>query len=230
MAEQFYGRLFRAVRRLVRLVYPKYTAKVQENIEGPVVYVMHHQNLFGPFIALMWFPKHLHAWILHVFLDRKACYDQYVNYTLTRRLGFNRPLAKLVALPLSYLTAKLLNSGKGIPVYRGSRKVIHTFELSLDALKKGESIVIFPDIDYKDSSPLMKEMYAGFLYLEKYYHEATGKHLSFIPLYVSRKKRMLVADQQITFRDGKDFEEELKVVYQKIRSHLNRLARQCGDA
>lgn len=230
MAERFYGKLFRALRRLVRLVYPRYTAIGEEKKKGPVVYVMHHQNLFGPFIALVWFPKDLHAWILHVFLDRKKCYNQLVNYTLTKRMGLNRSLAKLVALPLSYLTTKILNSGKGIPVFRGSRKIIQTFEISLEALKKGESIVIFPDIDYKDNSPVMKEMYDGFLYLEKYYYKATGKHLCFMPLYVSRKKRMLVVDRPITFRDGRDFQEELKVVYQKIRSRLNRLARQCGDA
>jgi hypothetical protein len=229
MAEHFYGTLFTSLRKLVRLVYPRYTAQVLEHNGFPAVYVMHHQNLFGPFIALLWFPKDLHAWILHVFLNQRDCYKQLVDYTLTKRMGINKHLAKLLALPLSYFTAKLLNSGKGIPVYRGSRKIVHTFQQSLEVLKKGESIVIFPDIDYRDQSPVMKEMYDGFLYLEKYYYNSTGKHLCFIPLYVSRKKKKLLADQHIYFRDGEAFSSEQKVVYQKIRNKLNQLAQQCGD-
>lgn len=228
MSTSFYRPLFKILRRLLRIIYPRYTTELLDH-PGPAVYVVRHQNLFGPFIALLWFPKDLHAWILHVFLNQKECYKQYVNYTLTKRMGINRTLAKLIALPLSYFVAKLLNSGRGIPVYRGSKKIIHTFQQSLDVLLKGESIVIFPDIDYRNNSPVLKEMYDGFLYLEKYYFQATGNHLCFIPLYVSKKNRKLVADRHIYFRDGHTFSTERAVVYEKIRRHLNRLARQCGD-
>jgi 1-acyl-sn-glycerol-3-phosphate acyltransferase len=229
MNSNFYGLFFRMARSLVRKIYPKYRIEIPQNFDGPVVYISHHQNLFGPFITLLWFPKALHAWILHVFLDQRACYHQYVDYTFTKRFGWNRTLAKICAFLISIFIAKLLNSGKGIPVYRGSRKILQTFHLSMNVLANGESIVIFPDIDYSDSSANVKEMYDGFLYLEKYYYKKTGKHVCFIPLYVSKKRRLLIAEKEIYFRDDEDFNAERKIVLQKIRSNLNELAEKCGD-
>ncbi|TCS81261.1 glycerol acyltransferase [Tepidibacillus fermentans] len=217
------------IRAIIRKFYPTYSVQIPKNINGPVVYVSHHQNLFGPFVTLLWFPKCLHAWILNVFLDQSSCFKQYVDYTFTKRYGLNRNLAKIFALPLSYFVSKLLNSGKGIPVYRGSRKILTTFNLSVDALSRGESIVIFPDIDYRDHSSNIKEMYDGFLYLEKYYYKATGKHVCFIPLYASKKKKMLIADKQIYFRDEVDFNVERKKVVQEIHANLNHLAKKSGD-
>lgn len=167
--------------------------------------------------------------MLHVFLDREACYRQYVDYTFTERYGWNKRVAKICALPISYFIAKLMNSGKGIPVYRGSRKILQTFHLSIEALSKGESIVIFPDTDYSDQSSTIKDMYDGYLYLEKYYYKATGKHVCFIPLYVSKNKKIITADKQIYFRDGTNFNDERTIVTQKIHDNLTDLAKKYGD-
>lgn len=94
MEKKFYGPLFVFLRALVQKVNPKYSVQISEKIKGPVVYISHHQNLFGSFIILLWFPKCLHAWILHVFLEQKSCYEQYMNYTFTKRFGWNRILAE----------------------------------------------------------------------------------------------------------------------------------------
>jgi 1-acyl-sn-glycerol-3-phosphate acyltransferase len=229
MISKFYGPFFSILQKCVGKIYPKYTTQIPDHIDGPVVFVSHHQNLFGPFVILLWFPKSLHAWMLHVFLDRQACFKQYVDYTFTKRFGWNKILAKLCAYPISYFITALLNSGKGIPVYRGSRKILETFHLSIDALNRGESIVLFPDIQYSDPSAATTQMYDGFLYLEKYYYKATGKHVLFVPLYASKRKHVIIADRQITFRDGEDFNTERKKVLGDIHDHLNELAKKCGD-
>lgn len=229
MKANFYGPFFSIARGMVRKIYPTYTPKVPEHIHEPVVYVSHHQNLFGPFVILLWFPKSLHTWMLHVFLDQDACFKQYVDYTFTKRFGWHKLLAKICAFPLSYFITTLLNSGKGIPVYRGTRKIMRTFDLSAEALSRGESIVIFPDIDYSSSSAGINELYDGFLYLEKYYYKETGKHVCFVPLYASKKKRLIIAEKEIYFQDGKDFNSERKTVLKKIQHNLNELAKKCGD-
>jgi len=141
----------------------------------------------------------------------------------------NRHLAKICAFPVSYFIAKLLNSGKAIPVYRGSRQILQTFRQSVAALQKGESVVIFPDVEYSDTSSRTKEMYEGFLYLEKYYYKATGQHVCFVPLYASKNKKIIIATPPIYFRDGKDFNEERQIVYQKIHAQLNQSAKDYGD-
>lgn len=231
MKHNFYGRFYTFVRSLVRTcISPKYSVQVPDELmDSPAVYISHHQNLFGPLAAQLWFPKSLHVWILHVFLDREACYKQYAEYTFSQRFRMNKTLAKWCAWLLSYAIPKFLNSGKGIPVYRGSRKIMETFRITVEALMKGDSIVIFPDRDYSDESSGVKEMYDGFLYIEKYYHKAAGKHVQFVPLYVSKKQTMLITGEPVCFRDGEDFNHERKRVHQNIHDSLNRLAVLCGD-
>lgn len=224
----FYGSFFRWLQIIVRKFYPTYSVQLPKN-HGPVVYVCHHQNLFGPFVTMLWSPESLHIWVLHVFLYQKVGYKHFVDYTFTKRFKWNKVFSQVCAYPLSYLASKLLNSAKAIPVYRGSRKIIQTFKESVASLSKGENIAICPDIDYQDPSSITKDMYDGFLYLEKYYFQSTGRHLCFTPLYVSKKKRSIIANQSIYFRDGYDFNEERKVVYEKIHSNLNDLAKKCGD-
>jgi len=229
MNDNFYGPFFKLCRTMVRMVYPKYTVQTPNLPEGPVVYISHHQNLFGPFISLLWFPKAIHVWMLHVFLDQETCFNQYVDFTFTKRFGWKPWLAKVCAYPVSFFITGLLNSGKGIPVYRGSRKILDTFTKSVDALASGESVVIFPDIDYSDSSSHIKEMYDGFLYLEKYYYKKTGSHVSFVPLYASKQKRLLITGDSISFQDNANFSDERKRVYHSLQSTINQLAKQCGD-
>lgn len=224
-----YGLFFKTVRKFARFFYPSYHTEISGEIDGPAVYISHHRNLFGPFITLLWYPKFVRTWILHVFLDRKSCSKQYADYTFTKRFGLPLVLAKPAAFLLSLGITKLLQSGRGIPVYRGTRKIVRTFQISVEALKKGESIAIYPDIDYTDRSASVKDMYAGFLYMEKYFYKATGRHVQFVPLYASKKKRLLIAGAPIFFRDGEDFRTEKDVVYKKLHMALNRLAARCGE-
>src|SRR5690606_18665802 len=118
--------------------------------EGPVVYVGHHQNLFGPFIMCLSFPVPFHLWILHVFLDKDACFEHYRHYTFSKRFGWNKWFASIVAFFVSRFIPPLLRSGKGIPVYRGTRQLFKTLDESVATLKDGNSIAVFPDIDYQN--------------------------------------------------------------------------------
>ena len=230
MNKLFYGPFFTTCQKIARIFFPKFTVDNKKRPAGePVVYVSHHQNLFGPFMTLLWYPEHIHCWMLHVFLDRKACYEHYVTYTFTERFGWPKFVAKPAALFISLIVPRLLQSGGGVPVYRGSRKIITTLRESVNNLKNGESLIIFPDIEYTDSSATVKSMYEGFLYLEKYYYQETGKHLAFVPLYVSKKQRKIVASDPLYFSGKRPFHEERKEMIQKLQDKLNELAVQCGD-
>ncbi|MED3662196.1 glycerol acyltransferase [Ureibacillus sp. FSL K6-8385] len=229
MASRVYGKFFRISQWIVRKIYPAYNVLIHEQIKDPVVYVSHHQNLFNPFIIYLWFPKDLRTWILHVFLDRKACFRQYVDYTFTKRMGMNRTIAKICAYPLSFFIAHLLKSGKGIPVYRGSKKIFNTFRLTVEALKRGESVVIYPTVDYTDTSNETKDMHEGYLFIEKYYFRETAQHVRFVPLYVSKNKRLIISGEPVTFHDDEDFSIGQKRIGEHMRNQLHELAKKCGD-
>lgn len=223
-----YGLLFRFCRFIVRLVYQPY--KIDAKIPTqPVVFVSHHQNLFGPFVMLLWYPQFFCPWILNVFFDWKECFNQYVNYTFTKRFKMKPFFAKIIAFPISIFITKLMQSSRGIPVYRGSRKIMESIKQSVKALKEGKSIAIFPSIDYSSSINEESDIYEGFLFLEKYYYKETKQHVTFIPLHVSKKRRLIIHGEPIQFSGNLPFQKERIEIANKIKEQINSLAKQCGD-
>ncbi|RKJ70826.1 glycerol acyltransferase, partial [Butyricicoccus sp. 1XD8-22] len=104
-----------------------------------------------------------------------------------------------------------------------------TFKESVKVLQRGEDIIIFPDVDYADTSPETKDLYEGFLLIEKFYFKATRKHISFVPLYVSKSKKTITTSAPIYFQDDQDFEQQKSIILEKIQSTLNQMAKNCED-
>ena len=85
MKANFYGRLFRFIRGIVRIVYPKYSVQIPK-INGPVVYISHHQNLFGPFVILLWFTNVCIAGCFMFFLIKKLVLNSMLTILLQKDL------------------------------------------------------------------------------------------------------------------------------------------------
>jgi len=224
MSKKDYGLFFKTIQKIARLVLPRYRFESSPKNEKPVVYVSHHQNMVGPVSILAWLKYYVRTWALSEFTDQEAAYDHYTNFTFTERYGWPRWLAKIIAWPVSYAVPWLTKSGRMIPVYRGSRDIIKTMYISRDALLEGESIIIFPDIDYSSSSQETSDIYEGFLHLEKYYFRETNEHLTFIPVFSDQSARIVRVGEEIQFKGDKKFINEREEIAQKIQSELNRLA------
>lgn len=186
-----------------------------------MVYVVHHQNLRGPVRAAAVLPKEVRLWILHVFCDRKSCFEQYCNYTFSRRLGWPKFAAFTAAGILSLAMPRLLRGLGAIPVYRGAKEIGRTMELSEAALLRGESLLICPDRDYASNSPRVGEMYRGFLHLEQMYYRKTGNRLAFVPLTCDEGGRRLVVGAPVFFKGDRPFAEESEMVINSLRDRMN---------
>lgn len=104
-----------------------------------------------------------------------------------------------------------------------------TLNQTVDALCRGESILLVPDIAYMDESPKAGKMYSGFVHLAKLYRIRTGKELSFYPTYTSREHRMIwVADAVVPNPDVSFHKDKLRMV-NDIRDQFNEMAQRCGD-
>lgn len=224
MAKNHYGLFFRFAQKIARIVLPRYRfEKVAEN-HDPVVYVSHHQNMVGPVSILAWLKYYVRTWVLAEFTDQEACFKHYYNYTFTERYGWPKWLSKSLAWPVSYIVPWLTKSANMIPVYRGSRKVVKTMQISNEALLNGEDLMIFPDIDYSNDSKETSEIYEGFLHLEKKYYRETEKHLTFIPVFSDKDKREVLVGEEIQFTGDQSFIEERKDIAKIIQTELNRLS------
>jgi len=146
---------------------------------------------------------------LSVFTDREDCFRQYFGYTFTARFGWPRIIAYIVAKLASFVIPALVKSLRAIPVYRGDSRVITTFRSSVAALQNGESVMIFPDIDYKSDQGDDVEFYDGFLFLSKLYRAKSGQSLAFVPLYVDVDLKRILKGDAIFIKEGESSKEVL---------------------
>ena len=199
-----------------------------ELLTQPAVYIVHHQNMFGPVHALALLPLQLQPWALSVFCSFRECFAQYFHYTFTQRFGLPVVLAFLPALLCSLAVPPLMRGLRAIRVYRRSRDVVKTMRLSADTLCGGHNVLICPDKDYSDDDAAIGTVYRGFLRLEKDYYAKTGQHLSFVPVYCSKKQKRLELLPPIQFEDG-SFRAQQNQVAERLAQSLNAAARRCGD-
>jgi hypothetical protein len=183
--------------------------------------------MYGPCAVWLFLPGVVRVWGYHVFFTFCDCFRQYVDYTLTARLGWPRWLAVIAALPLSAIVSSGCRSAKAIPVFR-DRRVSQTLDISVKALLAGDSVAVFATRDYQRKSG-GGELYSGFLHLEHKVYAVTGRHVPFVPLYACRSKRELIIGAPVYFRDGESVREGKVRVMGELQTQLDRTAGDCGD-
>lgn len=218
----------RGVRAAYKVLHPLWRTLPADAPEGPAVYVIHHQNMFGPVHAMGLMPQEAHIWAFHCFLEREGCFQQFYAYTFTERYGWPKAIAYPPARLLSWIVPALLGSLSAIPVYHQASNLI-TMRQSLRCLEDGEQVAICPDVDYASTDPAIGEMYSGFLMLGTLYARRTGKPLPFVPVYVSRKRRRIAFGPAIHIDAGRPNDLAHQEAMDALREGINTLGRAMGD-
>lgn len=213
-----YGNFFRIVRRLIRPFFRVKSVPDAAQMPWPAVYICRHKNMSGPIRTLLWLPRPVRPWVFSVFCESHTCYRQFHEYTLTQRLHWPVWLADIVARMIGFFMPKLLRSMGVIPVYRGSARSYITLRATLQALKQGDSVILYPDINYTDTSDAPGDFYRGYLLLGTMYHRATGRNLQFVPLRVGKKDIQLTPT--VVFNGSAPCEAEMERVAQAIHNQL----------
>jgi hypothetical protein len=206
--------------------------KFSSDINGfisPAVYICRHSNHRGPMIAMANIPIHVRLWALSPFLERKSCYAHYSTVTFRERFKWSRAKAKVVSFIIAAPFTRLVRSLGAIPVYRRSLEITRTLRMSADALTGGDSILLFPDVNFINTDQSVGELYPGFLMLERVYYARANRHMTLIPLHISKKNRRLYTGQPISFSGNRDFLADRGLVLSRLTDELNRLRVEYGD-
>lgn len=214
------GKLFAFSRFFVRLKIGRWTAEVTPPT-GPTVYVCSHGNMAGPLATLCWLPFPVRPWVFHVFTDKKTCYEQFSGYTFSQRFGLPQPLANLLAGIVSGYVSTLMTSTGAIPVYRGSIHIGATFKETVASLQAGDSVLIFPDVDYTDDSDTIGAVYDGFLLTDRFWRRVSDEPLNFVPLRLDHSTRRITAGPPVRFDREADQKTELVRVREALRQEIN---------
>lgn len=216
--ESFYGAFVSFLRALAKVLTKNYKSKVSKP-EQATVYVCRHLNMRGPISTIVRLSFDVHPMILSCFFDKDDCYRQYAEFTFTERQGKKKKKRNFKAYIASRIVPCIMGSLRAIPVHRGMDiGSMQTMRDSLEYLKKGECVIVYPDIDYTAGYETESEMYEGFLLLGQLYKRDTGKSLRFVPLYIDDTNKTIKEYRHITIDN---FREERAEAYGYIKAAIN---------
>ena len=196
----------------VRLFAPK--RKVEgELIDGACVYLCRHRDADGVIGAFTSLKTVLRPWVLHPFTCYSTALKHLKEYTFSQKSCKNKAFNALCSPICAFGLSSLVRSARGIAVYRGAeaRKSITTIKNSVRALKEGDNLLVFPDVDYaSEENRTDGEVYKGFVAVDKLYFRHSGERVKFVPVYINEKK--VVVHSPVTFGDEPEEETVAKIV------------------
>lgn len=213
---KFNGKFFNTLKVLYKTFTPKYTFNVKTPTE-PCIYLCRHLNLHAALTIGKCATFDLSPYVFNVFTNRKTCFSHFYNYTFSKRCKKNKFHALFPSILGSLFVPLICSKAHIIPVYRNNCEAFKTIKASLDALKSGRSLLIFPNVDYTCKTQNGNhDIYSGFLCVEKLYFKNTNKHLKFIPLVIDDKLKTVNEKPPISFSGNEPFTKELAIVSKKI--------------
>ncbi len=198
---------YKVVYKLVWLFSPKYKLVGEENLpKEPCVIVGNHSHMYGPIAGEIYTPGDHYVWCAGQMMHREEVADyafqDFWSGRPKRTHWFYKRLSHVI-VPLAVL---IFNNAHTVPVYHDTR-LITTYRESIELLRQGASMVIFPEC-YEKHNNIVHGFQDKFIDLARFYYKKTGVELSFVPLYVAPKLKTLFFGKPIRFRAGVPIAEE----------------------
>ncbi len=218
------------IRMLLRpVMFHTVTGKEHVN-ELPAIFVFNHREVYGPIAAVVFLPYDMRPWILDKMIDKAQITTHMYDGTFSHIRWLPVWLRKALAKALSPVVVWALSSFEPIPVYRGTAKnVIKTFELSIECLQSGDSILLFPENPeerYTDNEQI-SDFYRGFANLGRLYYKRTKQRVTFYPVYASHRLRTLRIGDSVQYEPENGRQEEKRIVEELLRRM--RALQQCDE-
>lgn len=216
-------RLYRLLCRIARWIFPKFRLYGTENLPAePCIIVGNHSQAYGPVAMELYAPRPAYTWCVGEVMNRKeAPAYTYRDFWPLKRRGwhwFYRMLSRLTAGPLVYI----LNNARLIPVYRDAR-VVTTFTQSIQRMKEGADIVIFPEKN-EPYNPILCQFQEHFPDLARLYHRMTGAGVQFVPMYIAPKLKGVYYGKPICFDPDAPEREEKERIRKAVMASITDMA------
>ena len=216
--------LYKIVKWLVRLFYPKMKVVGAENLpDEPVIIVANHCQMNGPIACELYFPGNRYTWCAGQMMNIKEVPAYAYEDFWSQKPRLSRPFYRVLSYIIAPLASFVLGSANTIAVYHDSR-VITTFRTTVSKLSEGARVVIFPEHDVKYNN-IIYEFQNRFIDIARLYYKRTGKELSFVPLYIAPKLKSMHLGKPIRFSAEAPIDEERRRVCGYLMHEITDIAR-----
>ncbi len=224
MEEKKISPLFRAIKGLVKIVYPQMDIEGMANLpEEPVVIVGNHTQLHGPVACELYFSHEYYTWCAAQMMHLKEVPAYAYEDFWSRKPKWTRPFYKLLAYMIAPLSVCVFNNARTIAVYH-NMKIISTFKNTVRILKSGGNVIIFPEHDKKYNN-IVYDFQENFIDIAKLYYKNTGKELKFVPMYIAPNLRKMYIGKPTGYCADIPMEEERKRICTYLMEEITKIAR-----
>ena len=223
MEEKKTSFIYKILRFLIWLFYPKTRIVGAEKLpEEPCVLVGNHAQMNGPLVAELHLPGRREIWCAGQMMHREEvaayAFEDFWSFKPKWTLPFFRLLSHLI-IPLSVC---LFNNAHTIPVYHDVR-LRETLRRSMDAIDKGENLVIFPEHNVP-CNQVVYDFQDRFLDLARLYYRRTGKALCFVPFYVAPALGIACCGEPLRFDPDAPMDAERARLKRELMGEITALA------
>ncbi len=223
MPEQKNSPLYRGLKALVKLFYRKPVFCGLENLpQEPCIIVGNHCQLNGPLVSELYFPGPRKIWTAGQMLHLREVPGYAFQDFWSQKPKWTHWYFKLAAYLIAPVSVFIFGHASVIPVYHDMR-LMSTFRATLDAMQKGENVIIFPEHDVKHNH-IVYEFQDRFIDVAKLYYKKTGKALQFVPMYIAPKLNKTVLGAPITFDVTADPKAERERIAEALMQAVTDLA------
>jgi 1-acyl-sn-glycerol-3-phosphate acyltransferase len=170
--------------------------------------VANHEGAWGPVVTRAWFPLPSAPWVNWQITRRGFCRQFLSDFFFMEQAHMKGWLAKPLGVLIEPLLLHLLKRGDAVPVYFGGANVTITYKTSLERLKSGCTLMVFPDNESTLQDLRVPDFHDGYLATASLFSKQTGKKLLIYPLCLSSRRNLIALGASVEFDPGGDFKQE----------------------
>lgn len=217
--------LFKLIKLAVRIFYGKMEVVGLENLpDNNAIIVGNHCQMNGPIAGELFMPENCYIWCAGEMMRLEEVPKYAFNDFWSQKSKWTQPLYKLASYIIAPLSVCLFNNARTIAVYRDMR-IKSTFKDTLQMLKDGANILIFPEKDEKYNNILYK-FQERFIDVAKLHYKKTGISLTFVPMYIAPKLKKIYIGEGILFDSENNIDEERKKISTYLSDEITKIARE----
>ena len=225
MEEKKTSLLFKIIKGLVRLFYPKMEVVGTEHLpEEPAIIVANHTQMNGPIACELYFPGNRYTWCAGQMMHLKEVPEYAFDDFWSQKPKWTHPFYKLLSYIIAPLSVCVFNNANTIGVYRDAR-IISTFKNTVKKLCDGASVVVFPEHDVKHNH-IVYEFQDKFIDIARLYYKKTGRELAFVPMYIAPNLKKMCLGEPVYFRADQPMDTERRRICDYLMEEITDIA--CG--
>ena len=187
------------------------------------ILVGNHSQLNGPISGELFLPDNCYIWCAGQMMKLKEVPNYAFQDFWSHKPKWTHPFYKALSYLIAPFAVCIFNNARTVAVYHDAR-VISTFKKTINMLKEGRNILIFPEKDEKHNNILYK-FQENFIDVAKLYYKKTGVELTFVPVYVAPKLKKIYIGKGTTFQSGNPIQKERTRISSYLSEEITSIAR-----